>query len=247
MTALTLALLIAPQSIAPAQEPEVKKPGVIVSELLGRYNSAVTIKGGIKFTQSYKGASVVTETTLQFEKPSKLFAKQVRTGEVPWLVTSDGNLFSYSAPPLADVQRTKRLIEPVDQLGKLLTIRDIYGAGLSRILDRSAPLEIAIGRIEDLKLIRNQWASMELLEGGDGKGNRLIVGKWREDAGSTPAGNYEMVITPAGDLIRYTVKEMRGFTGPDGKPMAPDLLVSDWQVALQIDATVDPALFTVVR
>jgi hypothetical protein len=235
LTLAALAIVLAPQTA-----------GEVVSNLLTRYNAAVSVVGNIKFVQSYKGVSVTTDTALQYEKPSKLYAKQVRPGEDPWLVTSDGQLFSYSAPLLGGFQKGKRLIERVDQLGKLLTVREIYGASLARILDRSAPMEIAIGRLEDLRLIRNQWASMQLGE-PDPKGNKVVTGKWREDGGSTPSGTYEMLVSPEGDLLRYTIKEMRGFRGPDGKQIPPDLLVSDWQVTLKIDAPVDPALFSVVR
>lgn len=232
-----------------AQERAAVSASGLVSNMLGRYADAKSMTGTIRFTQSAQRSSVSIETTLQFEKPSKLFIRQqLRSSEpMTWLVVSDGSQFSYNTPEnLPGAANLPRLVEQVEQNGVKLDTKGIYKAAASSIGDRSAPLDIVIGHPEDLKGLTYQWATLEYrgrVQLGDETVD-LIAGRWRP-YGTAPAhGTYEMYLTPSGELRRYVVVETVS-AGPENPQMLE--VRSVWDVRVAINGKPDPALFKVVR
>jgi hypothetical protein len=249
----------------------------LVSKMLKYYYDANSLTGTITLTASDGQGQAQMTTYVQFEKPSKLFIRQVKGGNHPmqWLVTSDGKLFSYDAPesslgsqPSTQIgtlgARGRRLTERVRQMlpdqfvtdasGRQVAkwgdfdVRQIYAVAAPSMGDRSAPLDIAIGRIEDLSHDKLTWMTVEsngkaTVNGVEGT---VIVGKWRPygDASSDPAqapGQYQMVISDEGKLLRYMILQ---FVGP------PDhyyTLRETWDLDLTLNGKPDESLFRVVN
>lgn len=248
-----LALYCTALSQGPAPQTAPPKPSAIISKMIERYSTAKTITGTIKLRQGVKDAapgSVVT--ILQFDKPSKLYIQQtLRASEGgSWLIVSDGKRFSYDAPELPFVRKGQRLVEPLAQPGaEPLDIRGVYSVAGQTLEDRSAPLDIALGRLQDLQLFTSQLVTLEYL--GKAKiGEQevtVIGGGWRPYNTAPPAepmpasGRFEIYISDAGDLKRYIVRQMVG--RPDGTN--PFEVTSQWEVDLTVNGTPDPSLFKV--
>lgn len=226
------------------QEPQLDA-ATVVSRMLTRYHQAVSVVGRIQLTQSFRNTRVVVRSVLQYEKPSKFYLLQNLEASEPKtsLVTSDGKFFSYNVPELPFVAGQRRLVEAVDQNGKLLDVRDIYQASVRSLVDRSAPLDIAVSRRDDLAFLRDQWMDLQVQKQ---EADFVVSGKWREFAGQAVTGTLQMVISPEYDLKVYEIRERRQFAY-QGQRTEPDTLVSRWDVALKVDAPADPKLFTLVR
>jgi hypothetical protein len=122
-------------------------------------------------------------------------------------------------------------------------IRQIYAVGAGSLGDRSVPLDIAIGRREDLAHDNLQWVTVDIngkVKVNDVEGTS-IVGKWRPygDAANDPrqiSAHYEMVISEDGKLLRYTI--FQPIEGGQGSQ-----LVLNWDVDLKVGGKPDPDLF----
>ena len=240
MIALALALL-APQD----RTPEGLSAGQLISKMLAKYHGAQRIKGTVVTTVQYGGSTLRINTTLQIERPSKLYMLQVspQAPDTRYLVTSDGVLFSYDKPISRvdeELDAKGRLIESVDgPLGKL-TVGDIYRAATESIAERSLPLDVAFAHGEDLKLLRAQLATRQLSGslGRDGQTLWKVTGTYRLNEVSDPIGSYEIHIAADGTLRAF------GITGKDdlGSPVQ-----RTWDIDLALDGEIDQALFKVVR
>lgn len=234
-----LALCLLAQAPPTAPEPTAAQ---LVSKMLARYAAAETLQGTIRLTQTAQGASLQIETQVQYRRSQKqLYIRQVRSGtsQRTWLVVCDGRIFAYDTPVDFDDKPGKRLYERVEVGPSLnLDFGGIYAATSGSLGDRSAPLDLAIGRLEDLKFRRAQWATLAF--GPDGpNGVRVVRGDWREYGNAPPSGQYEMWITAAGDLVRYVQSE--SVTVPEARQTVS--ISSTWTVALDVGAKVDPSVF----
>lgn len=244
MIALTLALALTQNQGSNAAE--------VVSKMLAHYNAAQTMTGTILMTQSAMGKSVRTETVLQFEKPDKLYIKQISRSSQPrqWLVTCDGQYVAYDTPNDIRDTNEERLVEPLVSNGVKQKFTDIYRAVVRSLGDRSAPLDIAINRLEDLKFLRGQWKTVEWAGEEEVNGEKLqsVRGLWREypDA-PTHSGTFQMWITPSGDLRRYAIIELVKFPLGPGQLSDPQEVITTWDARLVVDGKPDPALFKLVR
>ncbi|HZH97804.1 MAG TPA: hypothetical protein VEX38_02430 [Fimbriimonadaceae bacterium] len=253
MTTALIAAALSLSALSPqggqAQQPSGSE---IVGKMLAHYYGANTATGKIKLTQSMMNHSVVIETTLQFEKPSKLYIKQVQTGKSgqrTWLVTSDGKSFAYDPPSVVISRKPIRLMEAVQQNDKTLDVRDIYRAIVESLGDRSAPLDVVIGRREDLEFLQHQLATVRYA-GRDKVGEtevNVITGDWREYGAAPVSGTYQMLITDAGELKRYARKETLAVAMGNGQSLPPQDVLTVWDVDVQVNGKPDPALFKVVR
>ena len=243
----------------------------LIGKMLQYYADAKTMTGTITLTATDGGGQAQLETQFQFEKPSKLYIRQAKGGANPvqWRVTSDGAMFSYDSPDVlpggeqGGAQRP-RLLESIDQVvadqyvkgpnGKPVPkhenydVKKIYAVAAASIGDRSVPLDIAIGRSEDLHHDVLTWMTVESngkvsVNGVEGSS---IVGKWREygDQETDPRnarGEYELVITDEGKLLRYTIVQNIGQANKFAQ------LREIWNVDLIVNGKPDSSLFKVVR
>lgn len=272
----TLAVSCAILTSPPGHGASQQTASQLVSKMLQYYYEAQSLTGTITYTASDGQGQVQVVTTLQFERPSKLYMKQVKVGGQAhqWLVTSDGKQFSYDSPyGLMGSEpgkigtpggRSRRLVESVkqpvpdqivvDSSGKRhlkmadLDVRQIYAITAATIGDRSVPLDIAIGRLEDLQHDKLEWMTLALngkLTFNGAEGN-LIEGQWRQygDQVSDPAGapgDFKMLITDDGRLLSYLVHRKVGHNKTDERD-----LTETWVVDLTPNGKTDESLFHVV-
>lgn len=221
----------------------------LVSNMLAYYSAAKTLTGTIDYTASDGAGQAGVRTTIQFEKPSKLYIRQDKVGgQTPgsWLVTSDGQHFSYDPPQHLIETRNPRLVESVKTLtGQVLDIQGIYAVvAFGSLGDRSIPLDIAISRREDLAHDVLQWATV-VDNGKRTLGDvetRSIIGVWKPFGDAPAEGNFELNITADGQLKRYA--QQHSFRLPSGSVVN---LTEVWNVNLKVDGKPDPTLFKLVK
>lgn len=227
--------------------PQAEAPSALVSRMIAYYYDARTVAGSIVLTQRTDKNQIQIVTKLQFEKPNNFYLHQrlnAAYGQRDWLVTSDGNSFTYDPP--RGVEGT-RLMESCWQNGVMFTHRNIYQAVVDSIGDRSCPLDLIIGRKEDLEFRRLQWATLDRL--GETKIGDLDVtvigGKYRDYGRAPVSGTYEMHIDASGQLRRYVERETVAV-----KVNRQDVIQqveSVWDVSIVKDGPVDQSLFKVVK
>lgn len=221
-------------------------PASLVSKMFARYYEAKTVTGTVTMKQTLGSLAIECTTELQYERPGKLYVRQRMTGAQAKsaLVTADGKTFSYNTPDyLPGSENVKRLIEKMDTAFGKLDIGDVYSAAAKSLADQSVPLDVAIGRKDDLTFRKNQWAT--LVYGGKvalgGESVHKVVGRYRAFQAANPSGDFEMLLSEAGDLRRYTLKST---LQADGRPLT---VQATWEVRLAVGGTPDPKLFTVVK
>ncbi|RYG36226.1 DUF2092 domain-containing protein [bacterium] len=232
---MIVAALLALQ--APQEAPSA---GPIISQMLARYANAVSAQGSIVTTQTALSAKVTTTTEIALEKPNRLRIDQSRTGgqKGEWLVISDGNRFAYDRP--RGVFGKKRFNDVAEA-----TLPDLYTAVLDSIGEKSIPLDIVIGRKNDLQAFVGMLGPMALTSGASLKGEsvELAKGKYRKTSDAKfPAGDIEIVITPAGDLRRITTTEQ--YSNPQNKQEAI-VVTTVFDVNIKIDVQIQGDPFKV--
>ncbi|MBL8088388.1 MAG: hypothetical protein JNM85_10020 [Chthonomonas sp.] len=249
MTSALLCLTLAFQVTSPADDAtRASGPSAaeVVSKMFNRYFESKSTVATIQFVQSVSNIAVQTDTVLQFDAPSKVYIRQVRrslTSPAESLVTSNGTHFSYNPPEVAfQAKGQERLIESVVQQGKALGVREIYSASSASLIDRSVPMDIIFGRLEDLKYMRLQWASVGFTRSPNQDGDYAIGGDWREYGAAPVAGKYELVIGKDYEIKRYSVRETLGFEN-----QVAGEVVSTWNVVSKTNSAGDAKLYTLVR
>lgn len=241
--------LLALAVMSQGAKADAPTPAQLVSRMLARYSGATSLVGKIDYTQTAGKVAVHGETILQYVRPDKLYILQ--TMEAPdkasYRVVSDGTKFNYSLPQdlpglIPPDGKPGELVEPVDQSGKRLDLAGIYTIGSSGLVDKSVPLDIALGRLQGLKAFRAELASVkdEGVQSVDGVDAHIISGDWRQYDTAPVSGTYRLAITDGGDLLFYSIKEL--FADAELK-MAPQEIVTAWRVSLKVDAPTDPSLF----
>lgn len=218
-------------------------PGKYLSAMFARYYAAKTLVGTITLTQGVGSESGVVETMLQYERPAKIYVGQrlkTASGRT-WLLTSDGKHFSYDKPDVTD-HRGGRLVEAMKNKEGTLDIGGIYAAAAQSLGDRSVPLDVAIGRRQDLDFVRRQWATVNAGDEVDVDGVKYlkIFGSWREYGDAVVTGKYAILVSADGDLREYVVTEPIVVNGQE------TTVTSSWSVRLKVDATPDEKLFKVI-
>ncbi|MBS1705752.1 MAG: hypothetical protein JST40_07755 [Armatimonadetes bacterium] len=238
MITLTLAGLMLAQE-QPAGEPKISA-GQAISKMIALYHEKKSMAGTIILRQTFGNVAVEVETRFQYERPSKLYIRQVKRASDPdqALVTSDGVRFTYDAPK-ATAAEGRRLTETVKQGIDVLDYQRIYAAASACLIDRSAPLDLAISRLEDLKYLRNQWASIDNMV--ERESGYIINGKWRAYGNASVSGSYQIGLSKDFELTQYQIVEPMTFPNQPTQNM-----VSEWKVNIKPDAAVDASLFRVV-
>lgn len=215
-----------------------------MSKMLRRYADLPTLTGSITMTQRVGTATAIIKTQLQYERPSKLFIRQDLQSSTPqtWIVTSDGSTFSYNVPNDRPGRPGERLIEKVTSGGRLLEYQDIYAVASRSLGDRSLPLDIAISRLDDLKYLRDQWATLGFID-PQPQGLIAIGGQWREYKTAPASGTFEIWVDKDGNLRRYIQRETL-------KPLPnaePHLVTTVWDVDLVPNGKPNADLFRVLK
>lgn len=250
---LMISLVLAAQGGAPASA-QGNEAAALVSKMLAYYNDAKTFAGTIRMVQTAGNKQAIVTTELQAELPAKLYLRQdlkANYGSDSWLVTSNGEYFSYQPPEGVE---GRRLVEPVEHARGSHDVRSIYAAIVKSIYDRSTPLDIVIGRTADLRFRSYQWVSVSVLgETQVGEDTCTVVGgPWREYGFTTvkrqelaPSGQYSMAIDSQSRLRRFTISEKVGVS--TGGQQIVQQVDTVWEVNIQKNVAVRQELFNLVR
>ncbi len=238
--------LIAAIATFPALQGEAQGRSAVqlVGRMLAYYNDAKSMTGRIMLTQSANGVSGTVETFLQFETPSKLYIRQQKSvgDQRVFTVISDGKTFGYDSP----VRDGKRLYEKVAPAKDyFLNVRQIYAATSAGLADRSTPLDIAIGRTEDLSFLKSQLVTVTY-QGTTKYGEEdvhVVMGDWRPYGEAGTEGQYRMYITEGGELRQFALSQT---IQPKGAPQAIQAM-STWNIKLTKNGKPDPALWSSVK
>lgn len=243
-----LTLLLAQQHMQPTAQPEAPRPSALVGKMLARYFEAPTIVGRIGLTVAAPTGAVNVETTLQIERPGKMYIRQTKSAgdKRAFLITADGKGFTYDAPDIRIGQPSnKRLFEAYGKKTEIYDLKAAFSVAGAVLPDRSMALDVAIGRREDLAFIRGQWATMQAMGSFPVREQTAFVvgGDWRPDATAPVAGTYRMAITADGDLVQY---EIRQTIVVPGSNLGPQTIVQTWDVNLSLTTKPNPDLFKLV-
>ena len=246
------------------------QPGDLISRMLAHYNSLNTVSGTLKYSQSAKDSDGKTysahgQTTVQIEKPGKLYIYQTADSGAPGRIVSNGVRFLYDPPQdtrgAAQLlgksgQQNAELVEDVvqwdyDKQGNVtMPLGQMYSIGREGLpLHPAAPLDILISNHGDLVAFKDQLSS--LVDQGDatiyGQKAHLVGGDWRQYADAPVSGTYQMAITDAGDLLRFVLKETvsdSGLSANGAVVTTPNVEVTTtWDVDLMLNGRVDEKLF----
>lgn len=225
------------------QKPSVS-PKDLLSKMFARYAGAKTLRGRITLTTTAMNQSGQLVTDIQYEYPAKIYIRQqknVGNGR-SWLLVSNGKAFSYDAPELSGVSEGERLAERTKALGKEFGVKEIYGVGAPNLGDRSTPLDILIGRNEDLKLASSQWVTLKYQGTTEyGGGNvHVIIGDWRFKPSEPASGQFRIYVTDEGDLKQFARAEKVG----SATGVKADVLFV-WDVQAEVNAKVDQSVFKI--
>lgn len=238
-----LSLVVALAAIqSPVTPPD---PAALISKMFAKYYEAKAVSGKITMTQAAGGHTAKVFTALQYEEPSKLYIRQ--DVSIPerksLLVVSNGTTFSYDLPRHLQLfsEQHKRLAEAVKTDRGALSVAQIFTVCKQTLQDVSPPLRIAIGRMEDLRLFRDQWATVEI-QGDEkigGKAAFTIGGDWREYREAPISAKYQIAITADGDLLQFAQRET---VQPDPSVPAHEV-ITVWTAELETNPKLDPLLF----
>jgi hypothetical protein len=206
-----------------------------VNKMLARYANAKQIVGTIEMRQITDGAEYRVLTRVQYERPRKLYIYQVDSRNKQWKVVSDGVWFTYDTPNHFDDISRKRLYETINRRGLLLNIGDVYATASQSLGDRSAPLDLIIGRTVHVRNVVNQWATREYDDEG------IVRGDFREYGNAKVSGKYAMRIGGEGDLSFYALNESVFFK-EEGRPRN---IRTEWKIDLETGKSGDESLYKV--
>ncbi|HRF59935.1 MAG TPA: hypothetical protein PLH94_08485 [Fimbriimonadaceae bacterium] len=228
-------------AMAPQPQPTAAET---VSKMLRRYSDLSSLTGSITMTQRVGSATAVIKTQLQYERPSKLFIRQDLQSSTPqtWIVTSDGATFSYNVPNDRPGRPGERLIEKVATAGRVLNFQDIYAVASRSLGDRSFPTDIAISRLDDLRYLRDQWATLGFVD-PQPQGLTAVGGQWREYKTAPASGTFEIWVDKEGNLRRYIQRETV-------KPLPnaeTQFVTTVWDVDFVPNGKPNPDLFQVLK
>ncbi len=222
----------------------------IVEKMLAKYAGATTLTGTVSFVQSAEGRSIKSETQLQYEKPSKIYLRQIfqsSSEQRDLMLVSDGTVFTYDKPE--GTLGRPRFRENVTQNRRQQTIQELYTAERLSLVDRSPLIDIAIGRTQDLRDVLGQWANMKVHSVVKLKDREIeataIVGNYRDNADAPLSGNFEIYITSDYEVVRYVTKYVTLVTTDKGQRNVEVQTI--WDSTLKVNSKVDPALFRVLK
>ncbi len=231
----------------------------ILTKMFARYASAQSVSGNIKMVQTITGDPKVMQTAkngtieadsqLQFDRPTKIFLHQTRSGTKggEWYLTSDGKEFSYDRPNQTGdiIYGRRRYVELVTQHGVNLTIANFLGAASHSLGDINPMIEAAIADPDRLKRLVAQWASLEYRGRFSVNGQMVqgMSGQYRDSPTAPINGNFEAYVSDAGDFVRFVL--IQKFSYPKVSP-EPFEVKTTWNSDIALNVKTDPGLYKVI-
>jgi len=220
----------------------------IMTKAFAHYSSAQSLSGTVNMAQSAKGVTVTIDSDLQFDRPSKIYLHQTRSGSRArqWLLTSDGSLFSYDKPENNRDFGHTRYTEYVTQHNKAQTIGDMYVASEYSLGDMNPILDVAIADVHRLKRLQDQWVSLAYAGKQNIGGQQVekITGQYRENARSLASGEFEAYVNGAGDFVRYVLYQKISVPGASNEIID---VTTIWNSSLKVGVQTNPSYYKVVQ
>jgi len=241
IVSICCALLSLRQDPASASVARPATPAKLISQAFQHYADATSIGGHIRLTQSAQNVTVRIDTDVAYDLPNLLYIQQIRGGSDPrrTIIVSDGKHFSYDKPK--GTFGPPRFVEDVQQAAGSQDVKEMYGTSAITLDDRTVT-DIAFARNVDLREVSSQWSNLKYgpkatvrnIEANE------VDGEYSETPGKGVTGTFALVISDAGDILQYTVRNRYAV------PQHPDqsvVVTSVWDVDLTVNAKNDPKLY----
>lgn len=210
--------LIAACVVTPLSATVQERPTEVIGGLFKKYYDAQSVEGTMT-SRYYEGNRLIStvETEVAFiRNPAKIYIRQEKTNHtIPgsekdvFMVIGDGKNLSYNVPVGSlrwEERKSERLIEPI--VPGISTVETQYALVTSSLSDRTAPLDIAFARTEDLQAYQKLWYELIFQERQDAPaGAKVIGGRLRPFDEAPPSGSWQIVLGPNLDMIRYETNE----------------------------------------
>ncbi|MBS1719640.1 MAG: hypothetical protein JST35_04240 [Armatimonadetes bacterium] len=228
------------------QGQETVPSGPLVSKVFARYYNAPTLIAEIKCRVVAGNEAQEFRTEVNIERPSKLCIRQARLTPNPksWLITANGKVATYDAPENG-VSAVKRLSEPMcDEPGaRISKVNQVYGVAGAQLGDKSTPLDIIIGHIEDLRVIQTQWARMDKqaqpIEFNGIKAYR-VGGAWQEARDVPTPARFSFIVDAEGKMYQYNWEAEYTDVGEKGRVVKVRI---QWDITSDFEKKPNPKVF----
>ena len=226
-------------------------PSKVLSKMFERYKEAQTISGSSEWRQEARGVSIGVRTRFQLQRPSRLYIEQVSNtyGAGKWLVTSDGQYFSYQGPKIMNGQ-AQRFRETVIVNKNVLTVGDILHASRKGLGDPHNPfVELSCFFRTGIIVLKNSWYTVEAgrIVELNGQKARIIKGAFQPEPQLAPTGTYAIYVNDKYELLKYETRETLGIPTGKGNTTEQIEVLTSWQGTTELDGKIDPTLFKVVE
>lgn len=242
-------------SFAQTQAPETAfdktlTPAAVISKMMKHYAEAPSVAGESEWKQEARGTAISIRTRFQIQRPSRIYIYQESptVGKRRWLVTSDGQEFSYPAETVDRVDL--RLTERVILQNEILNCGQILIASRRGLGDPLNPfIELACASRTGLRVLTQQWIGFKDVGQGtvNGQAVRVITGAYKPDPLLQPTGTYTLAINSKFELVRYETKETIGVPAGQGQQNQSVEVTTSWTGSAEVDGKIDETLFKVVK
>lgn len=211
------ALVLSTTLSSPAVEQQAAAQKVIT--MIKKYQNKLCANGNITWTVQSPKDSLKVRTDFQYLRPNKIWILQQSVGgssRKSGTIVCDGKYFVYRPDNKTTIETRRDLVkEPVREArtGRLLTIDEIFIIGSTGLLDRSVPLDIVMGRLDNVdhldRLLGDVKPAGEATV--NGKECDLYSGKMRRVYNADPTIPYTLAISKSNELIQMkTVETIMG-------------------------------------
>lgn len=223
----------------------VEQPAEAIERVIKANSNQLCAKGKISLLVKSSQDSLKVNTDFQYLSPNKVYIRQDSLGKSRryTLLVSDGKSFVYSPQQLTQVPaKTDFIAEPVrDAKGDLLVVRDMYTVAQTFFIDRSIPLDIVMGRVDNSMHLSKILTDLKFGEDvvvGEEK-LKTINGLMRVDYNSPAAIPFQMVI---GENKIYQMVTKESFVDDSKRTQ---IITFNWTVdyALNDEKVLDEKLF----
>ncbi len=231
--------LVALSSFAVLTNPSVAQDAAAakVIAMVKHYQDRLCANGNITWTIESPKDSLKVRTDFQYLRPNKFWLLQQsvggsrRTGSI----ISDGKYFVYK-PVNEDRVPSKKdyVMEPIKEArsGKLLTVDEIFIVGAPGLIDRSVPLDIVMGRPDNVAHLDKLLGVVKIsgTEQVNGQECTIITGTMRTIYTAAPSIRMTMAISKENELVQ--LKTVESIAGDNKQPITFHMT---WDVSVTVN------------